>query len=114
VDKDTNKPSLIGIFTGLAVRSFQEPHRFSAFVSLTNGRGPVSLDLVGFRLDNGDQIYKQTYSVLFPDPLKVINVNIRIRHLVFPAAGWYDFVIRVRGEQLSQRKINVYPLNTPA
>jgi hypothetical protein len=113
VDKDTNKPCLIGIFTGLAVQDFHEAQRFSAFVALTNGRGQVNVELVGLRLDNGEQIYKQTYSVLFPDPLKVVNLNIRVRSIVFPAPGWYDFVIRVRGEPVSQRRIHVYPLAGP-
>jgi hypothetical protein len=75
VDKDTSKPSPLGIFTGLAVDDFDEPQRFSAFAALTNGRGQGQLELVVFRLDNGDQIYRQSYSISFPDPLAVVNVN---------------------------------------
>jgi hypothetical protein len=111
VDKDTNKPCLIGIFTGLAVQDFKAPQKFSAFVALTNGRGQVSVDLIGFRLDNGDQVYKQSFAVVFPDPLTVVNMNIRVRSLVFSAPGWYDFVIRIRGEPVSQRRIHVYSLD---
>jgi uncharacterized protein DUF6941 len=110
VDKDTNKPCLIGVFTALAVQDFKEPQRFSAFATLTNGRGQVPVELVGFRLDNGEQMYKQTYSVFFPDPLKVVNLNIRVRSIVFPAPGWYDLITRVRGELIAQRRIHVYAL----
>jgi hypothetical protein len=113
VDKDTNKPCLIGIFTGLAVQDFHEPQRFSAFATLTNGRGHVEVELAGYRLENGDQIYRQVYSVFFPDPLKVVNLNIRVRTVVFPAAGWYDFTLSVRGEPISQRRIHVYHLAAP-
>jgi hypothetical protein len=108
VDKDTSKPSPLGIFTGLAVDGFDEPQRFSAFAALTNGRDEGILELVVFRLDNGDQIYRQSYSISFPDPLAVVNVNIRIRRIRFPASGWYDFVLRVNGEHVSQRRIRVY------
>jgi len=112
IDKDTGKPSPVGIFTGLAVDDFDEPQRFSAFAALTNGRGQGKLELVVFRLDTGDQIYRQTYAISFPDVLAVVNVNIRIRRIEFPAAGWYDFVLRVDGEHVCQRRIRVYRMPT--
>lgn len=108
VDKDTNKPCLIGVFTGLAVEDFATPQRFSAFTALTNGRGNQLIDFVGMRLDDGDQIYKRTYSVTFPDPLIVVNLSIRVRNIVFPEPGWYDFVLRAADEPIAQRRLNVY------
>jgi hypothetical protein len=92
-----------------------QPQRFSAFAALTNGHDQGKLELVVFRLDNGHQIYSQTYPIFFPDPLAVVNVNIRIRRIQFPAAGWYDFVLRVNGEHLTQRRIRVYrsPTDNP-
>ena len=108
IDKDTNKPCLIGVFTGLAVHDFEEPQRFSVFLCLTNGRGQVELELTGVRLDNGESIFRQTYETSFPSPLSVVNVSIRIRSIQFPAAGWYDFVVRAKGELIAQKKIRVY------
>jgi hypothetical protein len=108
VDKDTYKPCLIGVFTGLAVQDFDEPQRFSAFVALTNGQGSVDLELRCQRLDTGEGIYRQAYKAYFPDPLAVLNVNIRVRSIRFPEAGWYDFEICVNGELVGQRKIRVY------
>jgi hypothetical protein len=113
VDKDTNKPSLIGVFTGLAVQDFQEQQKFAAFVTLTNGRGLLEVELLVSRLDNGEHVYKQTYAVAFPDPLAVVNVIIRVRNIVFPVTGWYNCEIRVRGEPLSQRRLHVYPAKKP-
>lgn len=110
MDKDTRKVSPIGVFTGLGVDKFSEPQRFSAFAALTNGRGQAKLELIVFRLDNGDQIYAQAYPLTFPDPLAVINVNIRIRQIRFPVAGWYDFVLRANGEHVCQRRVRVYQI----
>src|ERR1019366_2902375 len=84
IDKDTNKPCLLGIFTGLAVEDFKESQRFSVFLTLTNGRGHVKLELICLRLDNGEPIYDQTYNTVFPDPLTLVNVNIRVRSIRFP------------------------------
>ena len=110
VDKDTFKPSLIGVFTGLAVQDFAEPQRFSAFAALTNGRDAGKLELVCNRLDTGDPIYRQTYEITFPDPLAVVNINIRIRSIIFPGPGWYDFELWINEELVGQRKIRVYPI----
>ena len=108
IDKDTNKPCLLGIFTGLAVEDFKESQRFSVFLTLTNGRGHVKLELICLRLDNGEPIYDQTYNTVFPDPLTLVNVNIRVRSIRFPVPGSYDFLIRANGELIAQRKIRVY------
>jgi hypothetical protein len=52
VDKDTNNPSAIGIFTGLAVEKFpSDPYRFSAFAVLTDAQGTGKIRLTVFRLD---------------------------------------------------------------
>jgi hypothetical protein len=108
VDKDTNKVSPIGIFTGLAVDDFSEPRRFSAFAALTNGRGQTAVELNVFQLANGDQIHTSAYQLSFPDPLVVVNLNLRLKRIRFPAPGWYDFVLRANGEHIAQRRIRVY------
>ncbi len=56
VDKDTSKPSLIGIFTRLGVQNLEELQRFSVFVVLTNGHGHADLELEALRMDTGDPI----------------------------------------------------------
>jgi hypothetical protein len=108
VDKDTNKVSPIGIFTGLAVDDFNQPRRFSAFAALTNGRGQTTLQLDVFQLANGDQIHTSAYQLFFPDPLVVVNLNLRLKRIRFPAPGWYDFDLKVNGEHIAQRRIRVY------
>jgi hypothetical protein len=111
VDHQTRNTSPINIFTGLAVEGFpSSPQRFSAFATLTNGRGEGIIKLVANRLDTGEQIYEQEYSLRFPDPLLVVNVNLRVRTISFPVAGRYEFVLLVDNEPIAQRTLRVYQM----
>ncbi len=113
IDKDTSKPCLIGVFTGLGVRDFADSQRLSVFAALTNGRGQQRIDLHVNRLDNDELIYQRSVGVLFPDPLTVANLNIRISHIVFPMAGWYEFILAVAGEPIARRRVRVYHRQSP-
>jgi hypothetical protein len=111
VDHDTKNPSPISVFTGLAVDGFPSPaQRFSVFASLTNGRGTGTIKLVASRLDTGEPVYEQRYPIQFPDPLLVVNVNIRVRSIRFPVPGRYEFVLLVDADPVAQRTIRVYPM----
>src|SRR5438128_12337567 len=52
VDKDTNSPSAIGIFTGLAVEDFpSDSQRFSVLTVLTDAQGDGRAKLAVYRLN---------------------------------------------------------------
>jgi hypothetical protein len=109
VDHQTRNPSLIGIFTGRVVDSFpSEPQRFSVFASLTNGHADGVVKLVATRLDTGEVIYEVQHPIHFPDPLTVINANIRIRAIRFPVPGLYEFILSVDSDPIAQRTLRVY------
>jgi hypothetical protein len=105
----THKPSLIGCFTGVGVAEFpSEPQRFEVFIALTDGNGPVMLDLVGIHLATEQQIYAHSMELTFPDPLKVVNVRIQVRTCVFPEEGTYVFALSANGEEVATRRVRVY------
>jgi hypothetical protein len=109
VDLHTQNPSPISIFTGLAVEGFPSPpQRFSVFASLTNGRGSGVLKVVANRLDTGEPVYEQRHPIRFPDPLLVINVNIRVGKIRFPVPGRYEFILVVNADPVAQRTLRVY------
>lgn len=109
VDQRSRSPSPINIFTGLAVDQFpSEPQRFSVFVALTEGAGAVEVELVALRLDTLDQVYAQKFTVNFPGPLAVINVNFRVRHIRFPVPGVYEFVLLTGEGVIAQRRVRIY------
>jgi hypothetical protein len=109
VDHQTRNPSPINIFTGRAVDGFpSDPQRFSVFAALTDAEGSGTLELVGVRLDSGMRFYGQQHPIQFPDRGTVVNVNVRIRNLRFPAPGWYDLLLLVDGDLVAQRRLRVY------
>jgi hypothetical protein len=113
IDKDTGSPSAIGIFTGLAVERFpSDPQRFSVFGVLTDAQGSGRLRLAVFRLDQHwlrqEEIYAGQYPIRFPDRFAVVNVNLRLRQIRFPAAGTYEFVLFVDADEVAHRRTRVY------
>jgi hypothetical protein len=59
-EQKTNKVSLIGSFTRMAVREFPGfPDPFSVYAVLTDGLGDVTIELAVTRLDTGEEIYNR-------------------------------------------------------
>jgi hypothetical protein len=111
VDLHSHNPSLVGIFTGLAVEDFpSEAQRFSVFAALTDAQGLGRVEVRCIRLDTGDQVYAQQYPIEFPDRATVVNV--RLRHVRFPVKGAYDFLLLVDGHLISQRRLRVYSVDS--
>ncbi len=105
----TQKPSLIGSFTGVAIDHFPSvAQRFDVFAALTDGLGDATIDVVVTHLETERQIYAQSMQFRFPDPLKVINLRFRVRTCSFPEAGTYLFSLCVDGEEIAQRRLLVY------
>lgn len=113
IDQESQMPSLVGIFTGLRVDRFpSESQRFSAFAALTNGRGTARMELNAVRLATGEEIFSQTVDITFPDPLRVVNVHVRVSRVVFPAPGVYEFTLLVEDEVVARRRLRVYQGNS--
>jgi hypothetical protein len=113
VDKDTNSPSAIGIFTGLAVEQFpSDAQRFSVFSVLTDAQGDGQGKLAVHRLNEHwlrqEEIYATQHTIRFPDRFAVVNFNLRVRTIRFPAAGSYEFVLFVDDDELAHRRVRVY------
>lgn len=105
----TQKPYLLGVFTGVAADSFPTtPQRFDIFAALTDGQGNVTMVVSVVRLDNNEEIYSQRIRVTFQDPLHVVNLRFRVRRLVFEVAGTYLFALMVDGHEIAARRVRVY------
>jgi hypothetical protein len=113
VDKDTNSPSAIGIFTGLAVERFpSEPQRFSVLAVLTDAQGDGRGRLAVYRLDQHwlrqEEIYVTEHAIRFPDRFAVVNFNLRVRTIRFPASGSYELVLFVDADEVAHRRVRIY------
>jgi hypothetical protein len=108
-EQGTQKPTLVGVFTGIAVDGFpSDAQRFDAFAALTDGLGDSTIDLIAIHLDTDRQVYAQSAEFRFVDPLTVVNLRFRVRQCSFPSAGAYVFALVVDGEEVAQRRIQVY------
>jgi hypothetical protein len=109
VDQQSQNPSPINIFTGMAVQVFPSPpQRISVFAALTDTQGAGRVELRCLRLDTGDQFYAQEYPIEFPDRATVVNVHIRLRSIRFPVPGLYEFLLLVDDHLIAQRRLRVY------
>lgn len=108
-ERGTQKPSLIGVFTGMAADEFPTvPQRIDAFAALTDGLGTGTVELQVTEQSTGNMIYSMSVHLNFPDPLRVINLRLRMRQCSFSAPGEYLFVLLVDDEELAHRRVQVY------
>jgi hypothetical protein len=109
VDHRTEKPSLIGVFSGLPVTGFpSDPERFSVFPAITDGHGAGLIEVVVKKLATDAVIFSRAFAVRFPNRLTVVHAHFRIRTIRFPAAGLYASELHIDGEPIAQYRFRVY------
>lgn len=59
-------------------------------------------------METNQQVYAHELSVRFPDPLQVMNLRFRVRHLVYEAVGTYLFALIANDQELAARRVRVY------
>ncbi|HEY1859909.1 MAG TPA: hypothetical protein VGG61_06125, partial [Gemmataceae bacterium] len=105
----------IGTFDKLRATSFPafvEP--FSVYAVMTDGEGPATLELSVTRLDTDQEIYYREDRITFPERLKDSRVHYRMKQFVFPAAGWYEFVLMVDRGWVAQCRVLLYQAEAPS
>ncbi len=108
-EEGTQKPYLLGVFTGIAVDGFPTPpQRFDVFAVLTDGMGDVTMRLSVVHLEDNRETYSQRVTVHFPDPLRIVNLRFRVRQLLFDAPGTYLFAFMADDEEIAARRVRVY------
>jgi hypothetical protein len=110
-ERGSHKPYLLGVFTGVAVDRFPSvPQEIDIFVAFTDGHGNVRMRLSVVYLEPNEEVYAQPLTVVFPDPLKVVNLSIRVRRLVYDAPGTYVFALTDDDKDpvLAERRVYVY------
>jgi hypothetical protein len=108
IEEGTEKVSLIGILTKWVAKQFPwTPPQFFVHVALTDGLGEVTIDLVVSRLDTGQELYARRRQIHFVDKLRQLQLIFRIRDLVLPTPGVYQFSLLAAKEWTAQRSIRV-------
>jgi hypothetical protein len=114
IERDTNKPTLVGVFKGLGCSQFPStPRPMEVFAILTDGQGLINLDIVVIRLETDERTAARRIVQEFPTPLDEVDVRFRLRTLSFPAPGTYLFELQADGEAICHRRLRVYHLEEP-
>ncbi len=109
IDRDTQKPSLIGCFAGMAVNHFPSgPQHFDVFAALTDGLGAVTIDLTVTNLDTDDEVYVRRLPLRFPDPLQVVHFRYRVLDCEFAVPGVYLVALSVADVEIAACRVRVY------
>jgi hypothetical protein len=110
IDRDSGKPTIVGVFTGMVCSQFPStPRSFDVFAALTDGQGRITLDLVVSRMASEEPIGVISMEQHFPDPLEVVFVRFRFRALSFSAAGQYLFELYADGELICHNRLRARP-----
>jgi hypothetical protein len=80
---------------------------FFAFATLKGGAGPGTIYLAAYRLDTGRLVHSVSEPISFTDRLQAVHVPILFSNCVFPAAGEYEFELRVDWDILAQQRAYV-------
>jgi hypothetical protein len=108
-EQGTQKPYLLGVFTGLGVDGFPTaPQRIDVFAALTDGLGDVRMTLKVVHLDTDEEVYTHGMIVRFPDPLSIVNLRLRVRRLAFVMPGIYLFALTAGDHEVAARRLHVY------
>ena len=107
-DKQTNKKSLIGLFSNISAKQFPASHhRMNVFVVLSDGHGEYRGELRCIKSDDDSQISTMKGPVPFPDPNAVLELNFELFGLTFPDPGDYFMQFLCDDEIVVQRKITL-------
>ena len=53
-------------------------------------------------------IYSTQHTIRFPDRFAVVNFNLGVRTIRFPAPGSYEFVLFIDADEVAHRRVRVY------
>ena len=107
-DRDSNKRSLIGIFTHLAAPSFPAVHaRLSIFARVIDAEGNYAIRIELVRLATMQIIGEGEAEVAIQDRLRYHELTFILNGLRFPAAGRYEFRLYADGVFLGHQAFEV-------
>jgi hypothetical protein len=109
VDPATGTVSAVGIVQALRFPSFPTPPPLlTAYAGLYGGEGEGTIEWAIQQMATEKDIHRYQRWVTFPDPSLILNLEIRLRKCVFPAAGRYSFFLRFDGQDIARRFLDVY------
>jgi Family of unknown function (DUF6941) len=111
-DPGSGKRSILGCFSTIFARQFPAVHPIMAvYAALTDGHGKVSIKLQAVDVDGENEpLFVNTAEAEFPDPRVIVEMDIHLRDLKFPAPGEYRFQLFANDQFLLERRLMVVQL----
>jgi hypothetical protein len=104
----TGKKSLIGIFNNIFSATFPAQHpKMCVYASLTNGRGPGSVELRCVNVETGQTLFKFGGGIVFSDPNEVVEMNFNLNLVPLDAPGLHSLELWFEDELLLEKRFSV-------
>jgi len=114
-DKQSNKKSLIGLFSNISAKKFPASHyKMNVFVVLSDGHGKYQGELRCISADDDKVVSTMRGPVEFPDPQAVLEFNFEMFGLTFPDPGKYIMQFLCDDVIVIQRKMTVTDIKKPS
>src|SRR5437870_11102848 len=111
VEENARNITLVNCCTRLNVRAFPAAsQRLAVFVTLIDGLGRGSFDLVVEHLDSLDEIHTQRREVEFKDSLQEVRLLFRLNECSIPRPGRYQVSLFADRELVTQRVFSVHQI----
>lgn len=108
VERDTNKHSLVGTFNSFRFPDFPAASpSFFVYICFTNARGEYDIMLDVVNLSADDVVAQAKTHISVDDPLRDVELPLRLPKVVFPQPGRYEFRLLANDHIVGQRTINV-------
>jgi hypothetical protein len=111
-DELTKKLTMVGVFS--AIHGKQLPVVLGGgmhlYAALTDGRGEYDSALTIRHLESEKQIFQARGPFAFKHPQQVVEINMKLPKLVFPAWGRYEISLSADGEPLGSRTFVLRPI----
>jgi hypothetical protein len=106
IEQETEKPSLIGIFTGFLIAGFPGVTRpFMVFLQLVNGIEEYELTVEIQDLRQDHVLARATFSrIIFQDRQHIVNAIIPVPALPLAHAGIYELVVLANGLEIERQR----------
>lgn len=110
VDEQTGENLFRGIFHALHFAAFPSlAIDFAVYLALTDGVGEGIMELVTEQLETEALIHRYRRWFVFPsDRLLIVNLLLPIQRCVFPAPGRYTLTLRLDGEFVAHRSLEIF------
>lgn len=111
-DELSKKLSLIGVFS--VIHGAQVPLVLGGgmhlYVALTDGRGEYQNRVAIRHLETDQVVFQAEGPLMFQNPQQVVELNLRLPQVQFPAWGAYEITLHCDNQQIGSRTFMVRPL----